>query len=291
MKKQFIWVLVMVLLAVGSFEGLLAESDSKKPRFYIKFAGTGSLASGGDYDDFVVRREAYYASFSGDPRYTITLSKQPFFRGFGGEIGIEAKKHAVGISAGFLAKKFQVDYNLFVSTTGYEANTLWEHEFSAIPIILFLRYKLVDSRLIKAFFTLGEGVYLATYKENRTKTFVGVEQTFLNSSITARKAHLGFHAGVTLDFNISRNFAISIDAGYRLVKFENIEATAFEEDDDSETTTEGILYYKIYNFNEEDATSEFDIDEFDPPKDNWLDLPAVFNLNGFSITVGLKIIF
>lgn len=277
MKRTFFVLLVLVLLVVFSFGGLFA--DSKKPRFYIKLTGTGSFSSGGDFGDFIDRKEAYFAESTAGSSYTTT--KQSLFRGFGGEIGIEVKKHAVGISAGFMAKKFTVD------NPDFGIDDPWEYEFSAVPIFVFLHYKIVDSRFIKTFLTLGEGVYLATYKDNRSAGFENPELI----GIKAKKAHLGFHAGISVDLNISRNLALSIDAGYRLVKFENWKAGGFSEANIEETPLEGVLHYKYYDVEGETGDVEFGIDESDPPTDNWEDLPAVFNLNGFSLTVGLKIIF
>lgn len=289
MKRTFSVWLVVVLVVVGSFGSLWA--DSKKPRFYIKLTGNGSFSSAGDFGDFIDRKEAFFADFAADSRYTIALTKQSFFRGFGGEIGIEVKKHAVGISAGFMAKKFTVDYHYAANNSNYESSYLWEYEFSAVPIFLFIHYKVVDSRFIKAFLTLGEGVYLATYKDNREATYENAQLTFINSGIKARKAHLGFHAGISVDFNISRNLALSLDAGYRLSKFENIKTTGFYEDDNQDVPLEGVLHYKYYNVEGETGDTEFGIDASDPPRNKWEDLPAVLNLNGVSITLGLKITF
>jgi len=289
MKKKFIWVLALVLLVVGSFGDLFA--DEKKPRFYIKLTGNGSFSSAGDFGDFITRKEAFFADFATDSRYTVTLTKQPFFRGFGGEMGIEVKKHAVGISAGYMAKKFTVDYHYAADNSNYESTYLWEYEFSAVPIFLFIHYKVVDSRFIKAFLTLGEGVYLATYRDNRAATFENAQLTFINSGIRARKAQLGFHAGISVDFNISRNLALSLDAGYRLSKFENMNATGSYEDDNQDVPLEGVLHYKYFNVEGETGDTEFGIDASNPPRNKWEDLPAVLNLNGFSVSMGLKIIF
>lgn len=277
---------VLVLLAALCAGNLWAES--KTPRLYIKIQGNGSLSSAGDFGRFLDQKETYYTAFETDPRYTVSLSKQPFFRGFGGEIGIEIKKHAVGISAGYISKKFSIDYRFKADTYEYESAFLWDFEFSAVPIFVFFHYKLIDSRFFNAFFTLGEGVYLATYKDTRAATFENADLTFINSGIKAKQARLGFHAGISLDFNITRNLAIFVDAGYRLVKFKEIKAESFYEDDDQEAGGEGILYY---SFSEKTGDSEFRLDAADPPRLNWLDLPSVLNINGFSLTVGVKVLF
>ena len=286
MKRISFVLPVLVLLAIACTGDLWAEF--KTPRLYIKLQGYGSLSSAGDFGRFIDQKEMYYSTFESDPRYTISLSKQPFFRGFGGEIGIEVKKHAIGFSAGYISKKFSIDYRFEADTYDYENAFLWDFEFSAIPLFVFFHYKLIDSRFFNAYFTLGEGVYLFTYKDTRAVTFKNAELEFINSEIKARQARLGFHAGISLDFNITRNIAIFIDAGYRLAKFKEIEADSFYEDDQQEAIGEGILFYSV---NQKSGDAEFRIDAVDPPRANWEDISSILNLNGVSLAAGLKIIF
>lgn len=288
MKKLLTFVMVPALLFTLGAGVLRAEETKKKPRLYVKFSGLASLAKGGDYGDFVDRREAIYLDSTANPDFTYTVDKQPMFRGFGGEIGVEVKRHAVGISVGFIERTFSVDYQNTNTVTGVVENSLWEHSFKAIPIFLFVHYKVVDSRFIKAFLTVGEGVYLGTYRDDRAVTFQNAGLTFQNSYVEAKRNQLGFHAGLTIDLNISRNFAVSIDAGYRLVKFEKFKATGFYEDDNfTGEIEEGELYYAVNNVTDD---AEFRLDASDPERPLWDELPAVFNLNGFSLSVGLKII-
>jgi hypothetical protein len=286
MKRISFVLPVLVLLAAVCAGGLWAES--KTPRLFIKMEGYGSLSSAGDFGRFIDQKETYYSTFEGDPRYTISLSKQPFFRGFGGEIGIEVKKHAIGFSAGYISKKFSIDYRFEADTSDYESAFLWDFEFSAVPIFVFFHYKLIDSRFFNAFFTLGEGVYLVTYKDTRAMTFENADLKFIDSEIKARQARLGFHAGISLDFNITRNLAIFIDAGYRIAKFKEIEANSYYKDDQQEAVGEGILFYSV---SEKTGDAEFRIDAADPPRTNWMDISSILDLNGVSLAAGLKIIF
>lgn len=286
MKRISFVLTILVLLVALCAGGLWAES--KNPRMYIKMQGYGSLSSAGDFGLFVDQKEAYYTTFETDPRYTISLSKQPFFRGFGGEIGIEVKKHAIGFSAGYISKKFSIDYRFKADNYDYENAFLWDYKFSAIPLFVFFHYKIINSRFFNAFLTIGEGVYLVTYKDTRAVTFKNADLTFINSEIKANQARLGFHAGISIDFNITRNIAISIDAGYRLAKFKEIEANSYYKDDEQEAAGEGILFYSV---NQKTGDAEFRLDAADPPRTNWEDISSILNLNGVSLAAGLKIIF
>ena len=284
MKKQIIGI-VILLLAVG--QGLFA-AEFQKPRFYIKFNGIGSLSGGGDFGDFVDRNETYFTGLSSaSDSYTISFTSPPYFRGYGGEIGIDTNKFAVGISAGYIEKTFHTDYHYASDTSTFVDNYTRDHTFSAIPIFLFVHYKLIDTRFLTTYLTIGEGVYLARYRDDRTETYENYSFTFSNSYIEGKKNSLGFHIGATIDLNISANLALSIEAAYRLTTFKEITAKSYYEDDEQQVEVEGDFYYWINNRTDQ---SRFEIGD---PGDRvfWDGLPAKLNLNGFSLSVGIKITF
>ncbi len=286
-KKSFLLlVLVSVLLFKGSTGILL--SDSKKPRLYIKIKGNASFSSGGDFGDFVDRNDIYFNQLSsGSDDYVISTTKRSFFQGFGGEIGVEVKKHAVGIGFGYISRNFKVDSHYEPEGSDYIENYVREYEFSAIPIFLFIHYKIVDRRFMKAFLTLGEGVYLTTYRDERAFTFENADRTFANSYVKSKKNHLGFHVGASIDFNISRNLALFIDAGYRLANFKEMKADEFYEDDNEQELNEEEDFY--YGINRQTAQARFTAGEAGGAL--WDEEPAKLNLSGFSLSVGVKIIF
>ena len=270
-KKSFLLlVFVSLFLLKGSIGTLL--SDSKKPRLYIKIKGNdiyfNQLSS--DSDDFV-----------------ISTTKRPFFQGFGGEIGLEVKKHAVGIGFGYISRNFKIDSHYAPDSSDYIENYVREYEFSAIPIFLFIHYKIVDRRFIKAFLTLGEGVYLTTYRDERTFTFENADRTFANSSVKSKKNNLGFHVGASIDFNIFRNLALFVDAGYRLASFKKMKADEFYEDDNVQELNEEKDFY--YGINRQTAQARFTAGEIGGML--WDEELAKLNLSGFSLSVGVKIIF
>ena len=283
MKKQLIG-LVILLWAVG--QGLV-YSEYQNPRLYIKFNGIGSIAAGGDFGNFIDRNETYFTGLNSNAAYNISFTSPSFFRGFSGEIGIDAAKYAVGISMGYLEKKFHIDYSFVNGTTGYEDHYTREHTFSALPIFLFIHYKIINTRALTTYFTLGEGVYLARYRDKRSETFQNYSLTYTNSLVESKKNRLGFHVGVTIDLNIAKFLALSLEGAYRLTSFKEMIAKSYYEDDNQQVTAEGDFYYWINN---RTGQGRFDVG---PPDDKvfWDGLPAQLNLNGFSFSVGLKITF
>jgi hypothetical protein len=280
--KKHIISIVIFLLVMG--QGLFA-AEFQKPRFYIKFKGMGSLSGGGNFGDFVELNETYFTGLNNSSdSYTISVTSPPYLRGYGGEIGFDANKCAVGISAGYIEKTFHIDYH-------HEADAIEnytrDHTFSAIPIFLFVHYKVIDTRLLTTFLTIGEGVYLARYRDHMEKTVEEAKIISTTSNLESKKNSLGFHIGATIDINISANLALSIEAGYRLTSFKEMIAENIEDVDGTEVEGEGDFYYW---FNKRTEQAQFRIG---PPGDRlFIDgEPAVLNLNGFSLNIGLKITF
>jgi hypothetical protein len=244
MGKKISYVLLWVLLAAVSVESLPAQTQ--KPRLYVKFSGNAVFSSAGDFGDFVDKN---------DPAATT----RSFFRGYGGEIGLEMKKHSVGVSAGYMERYL-------------DTGSLTRRSFSAVPILLFIRYKLVNGSFFKASLTLGEGIYLAAYKEKTADTVL----------LKSMKNSLGFHGGVSVDLNIFKFLAIFVDAGYRLVSFKEMKGKDYRT---SGAPLEGDFYYQA---NQDLGQYVFFIKQ--PNKAVPGSRPAVLNLNGFALSAGLKII-
>jgi hypothetical protein len=289
-RSGYVRVAAVLLLVLFSSAIDVCAVDSQKPRFYIKIKGIGTNATGGNYGDFVDLTESYFTGLN-DPSqgYNIALTKAPYFKGYGGEIGFETKKYAVGISGGYIEKNLQIDYSFVDPVTGEGNSYIRDHKYSAIPIFIFVHYKLIDTRFLNAFLTLGEGVYLTTYRDDVNQTFSNQELTYSTSYVESKKNHIGFHLGTTLDFKISKNLAFFVEAAYRIAKFKSMEAEDYYIDDEGEIgPTEGEFYYWT---NSETGESRLTIGAPSSKKTEWEGLPTEFNLDGFSLSVGIKITF
>ena len=188
---------------------------------------------------------------------------------------------------GYIEKTFHIDYHNESETSDFVDNYTRDHTFSAIPIFLFVHYKIIDTRLLTTYLTIGEGVYVARYRDERVQTYENYSLTFANSYIESKKNSLGFHIGATIDLNISANLALSIEAAYRLTNFKEMTAELYFEDDDQQVEDEGDFYYWINNRTDQ---ARFEVGD---PGDRlfWDGLPTELNLNGFSLSVGIKITF
>ncbi len=288
--KTFLVFLLLALLAAGMAHDLTAETESKKserPRFYIKFDGLGSLSTAGNFGDFIDIEEAYLDDLALLPAHEMSITKDPYFMGFTGEIGVQVKKHAVGISVGYLKKSLTYTQHSELNS-GLITDTEREYRFAAIPIFLFIRYKLLELSFIDGFVTVGEGVYLTTYSDDFNTT--NSSGTVLSDAgyIEGRKNSLAFHAGITLDFKITKFLALSMDAGYRLSSMKEPEGVNYSLiNGGTGVLTEGTLYYGADQL----KTNATTLDLEDNVGDTVEPVPAVFNMNGFSLSAGLKLIF
>jgi len=289
MKKRIYFIIFLVVLSFSLF-----AAETRKPRLYLKFSGIGSIANGGDFNDFIDRNDFYLTDINNSSDlYTISTSQTSFFRGFAGEIGVNVKSYAVGISFGYIEKNFHIDYHYADDDSDYVESYTRDHTFSAIPIFLYIHYKIIGTRFLTAYLTLGEGVYLAKYRDDRSITYEnfqnesGDDITFVESYIESKKNRLGFHLGTTIDLNITGNFSLSIEAAYRFVSFKEMVANSYYKDDVEEDEEEGDFYYWINSRNE---SAQFTIG---PPTNKifWGGEPAKLNLNGFSFSIGIKITF
>ena len=276
-------------MAVSGCESFLAaKMKLQKPRFYIKVKGMGSLAAGGDFDHFVELNDIYFNGLNDNsPEHDIKVTTPPpYFLGFGGEIGLETDRFAIGIAAAYIEKKFALDYHHVDESTTIENDYVETYKFSAIPIFLLINYKIIDTSSFAAGLTVGQGVYLASYSDHRAQTFKNFDITFVNSYVKSHKARPGFHLGTTLELKITQNLGLVAEAAYRWVKFEEMKARDYYEDNNGVNENEGDFYYWS---NRRTGEVQFGIGVNSRP--NWDSTLAVLNLDGFSFSVGIKITF
>ncbi len=276
----------VLLIMAGSMEARTAKPQ--KPRFYIKFNGMGSVTTGGDYGLMVKANELFFPDLDASSTTTSIQTKTDrFFRGYGGEIGFETPRFAVGVSAGYLEKNFAVTAHE-TWDLGAVSDYTRNFQFSALPLFVMIHYKVIDTSFLSAFVTVGEGVYLAKYRDEFAQTLQNQTLTFANKVVEGKRNSLGFQIGTTVDLKFTRNLAIFLEATYRLVQFKELKATDYYEDDERVITKEGNLYYWLNSITGE---TRFAVGAPTVSQLPWEGLPAVLNLNGFSFSAGIKIIF
>lgn len=267
------------------------EYKFKKPRLYFKVQGMGSNATGGHFGDFTEINEIYFNSLpASDSNYDVTTDVPSNFLGYGAEIGLETKRYSVGLSVGYIEKNFHLDY-YYGEDSGYVNSYTRDHTFSAVPIFFLVHYKVVETSFLTLNLTVGEGVYLGKYKDERFQEYENYDIASVHSIIECKKARLGFQAGITVDLKISQNLALSVAATYRTVRFEELEGSSYYEDVDTKGAASASESEGAFNYWYNDFTGEARFGLDDPPGTRWSNDPALLDLDGFSISVGLKLTF
>ncbi len=295
-KKRFgsggLLLLVLTICFHLMFSGHLSARKKRKsiiPHFYIKFKALGTNSTAGNFGEFIERNEIYFPEYaSTHSEYDIAVSAPRYFVGYGGEIGFETERFGVGFAAEYIERNFHTDYEYISASSGERITYTRDQSFRAVPIFLFVHYRLIDTRLLNIYLTLGEGVFLGRYQDDYRQTITNTSTVSATSLTTSNMNQLGFHVGTTIDFKISRFLSLSLEAGYRRVHFKELEADNVLTETSGVTETTGELYYWT---NESSGESRFVIGPPDDSKLNWEGLPALIDLDGFSFSIGLKITF
>jgi len=286
-KKPFLFFTILFLFFINFSESLFPASKYSKPRLFIKFRGNINFLDGGDFNDMIDEDRVYFDGLINSGKdYVITTETNSFFTGYGVEIGLEAGKYAVGIEIGFLVREYLIDFSLSEQQWNYRADYIWDQKFNAIPIIVNHYFKIINSKFITSFVTIGGGIYLSKIAYSRNDTYLNETISFANTNLEARRNFLGLHLGVTMEFNFTSNVVLFIDAMYRYVGFKNYSATLNYENDNLSIEVEGDLFYLI---NKNSGKGKFWVGNYD--EEVWDEYPVSLNMNGFSLAAGIKIIF
>lgn len=283
------WILLISIVMWLALPGSGANENGS-PRFYFQFNVTRTNPYAGHFGDFIEKSQVYFNSFTTTPGYTISTEKDSFFLGYRGEIGLQVKNIAIGFSAGFISRDFSVKSLYENPTDGSVETYSHRYRFSAVPIFLFLHYRLFNSRWLSGYLTVGEGVYLGKLRDDRSITYENnpaeLVNNYVNSYIDATRNQLGFHFGTSIDIKLTGNIAISIEGAYRWVKFKDITAQGYYEDNQ----VTGVKTKGDYYLWENSRTGEvrFGIGK-ESPGARWSSTPVRLDLDGFFLGVGIKI--
>jgi len=256
----------------------------KQGGFFIKLKGGASLIEGGDFRTMIDGQTAYFDEFDiNNDRYTISHKDPPVFMGGAAEIGIDLGMIAIGVEAGILTNTYQIDY---AYSGSYDHTYIWDHTLSAIPILLNLYVKLVDTASLNLSINAGGGMYMGKYKENTDHDWIGNSYyEYATDILDTKQNAFGFHGGIVIDLKLSGNFIIFIEAKYRLVSFNKMTGTETYEDNQSSDDWVGDLHLA------ESKTSDMVyLMVNDSISSAYTHAAAELNLNGIAIAFGIQII-
>jgi len=137
----------------------------------------------------------------------------------GGEIVIDLMPQiGIGLGAGYLLVEKESALELDVQGSGRQTNST-KPKISAIPFTasLYLGLPVGDFLNLKAFG--GVGYYMGKYEWNSTWTYSSYAK---KSTFESESNVIGFHGGVSLEFNLADSFAFVVDGMYRVAKLKDL---------------------------------------------------------------------
>ena len=251
---------------------------------YVQVGGGPMFSRAGDYYLVVSQRYLYnreeefkLGTYMGKSAGT---TRSPLFLGYKGEIGYQSDHFAVGVESG----PFRRDYE----ERGYHYTYPgpWNFTFTVVPIVLNLKYEIIELSFLRTCLVGGVGLYMADFDS----TLVWESNGMIVSQDLYSQNSWGFHLGGLAEITISPNWVGFLDARVRLVNFNKMKGTTtYFKGTPDETVYEGDLFYhehmqygweNMVGFNSIASTSALiPIREAD------------FNLSGLDVTIGLKFIF
>ncbi len=296
--KKFLLFLVLESILVVLF----VRADST---FFLKLSGgVGFLKNGGDLKRWMESRSADWKDWGMQGSWSYEFSSlisEPTL-----EAGIKIiSPFSVCLGVGYLPKKWTETYD---ASSPFEAagnRTTWTEkiQLDIVPLtfsgLLSFPISIADINIQG-----GIGYYAAKFKYSMSGTELDPNRlgkpkyqwTFSETFESSRIYKLGYHFDLGLDFNLSSQLSISVDAFYRKVDFTDIKGTKHYK---SEQTwvggsefiegSESDVIWILENIPGPAGETRYHLEfwnHYDPP-----DKPFLFSLDGIFLRAGLKIRF
>lgn len=290
LKKKYLpaGLLILLLSPIGT-NLLFSQYEIKysKLRFYVKIKGSAAFAKAGDFGALIDGNELVYPQ---QDSYNGTVTKDSYFQGFGGEIGLEVDRYSIGIEVGHLAKSFDTSQNSTGQTTSFSGSTVERTgTLSVMPVLVNIHYSLINHPVFKIKTNLGFGWYLAKYKETSIETFESGSITSSEGTLKTKTSFPGIRTGLTLQINVMKKISLFVEGIYRIAPFKNFNGDVRYKDDYHlfDEYYKGNLFYLVNN---DTGEGRFAIED-DLSTSSWTGEKAKSAITGFSVNVGIKLTF
>ncbi|MFC2156255.1 hypothetical protein ACFLT9_00320 [Acidobacteriota bacterium] len=197
--------LLLVLLVINIGYGQVDQTE--KPRgFFLRSGGGVAYLGGGDFGDMIKINGNNFPEFS-DVRGT------SYFKSFGGEIGYDLGRVMVGFESGFISRSFDVvvDDGLYHGP--------WEHRFSAVPLLLNMYIRMLNTKNWRSYLLLGGGLYVGKYRETWNWDYLPVEGEKQTGWEESKATRPGYHFGGTSEFQFNNLISVFVEARFVFAPF------------------------------------------------------------------------
>jgi len=262
---------------------LITGPAQAQGKFSFKVTGGLAYASAADINNGLQGLADLYETVFVDYGWSVTNGYAAAHLGmdFGAEFSLEiAPNVSVGLGVGYLkvSKSSHLDFT-YGSVTATQS---WAPQITAIPITLTFYYDLPVGPTVKVTLHGGLGYYLAKYKDTQHIDYFGVFNPTADTSANG----LGFHGGIGLEFQLTAQFGLLLEARGRYAAFGNVTGTNTW----SGGSTTGKLYF--YEFEETGYGWFPAVGIWDTtPSGAWIRnvREAKIDFNGFSLRLGFVV--
>jgi hypothetical protein len=251
-------LLVLTFLAGPSAAG--EKKDSFKPSLSFRLMAEVNYLSVGDLNTFVASFDGFLKAPAGLGSYLGGKSKPIGRFSPAGEGELQwnfSPRLAVSAGSGYIYAKANSDFQAIgdfpMTVAGNPAlwHLIWKQNVKAIPITASVLYSLPVTPRVSYFIKGGAACYFSSAYLLRRIELAGIvgygipESPLIVDEYKVRKIGLGVHGGAGLEFRISSNLAITLEAKGRYAKIRNLQAARIHRNDtvdQGQTFESGILY-------------------------------------------------
>ena len=281
-------------------EKIVKDPDfwEEEPEFFkgiglrVKLTGGVDFFNAGDIGKGTKGSFDSTSDFLSSEGYTLDKRREPFHSAYdvsGDVILYVTPKLGIGLGVGYI---FAHNTNLIIISGGNIASFREISscpEIAAVPIRLGLFFTLPIHRLFSISFNSGTSLFLTRYSYSLSTGWKDQKNIFQ----TATARNLGFHGGIELEVNISRRAIFFIEGQGRYAKISNFKGEEIVSEWGVTQSYIGYVHSKengtLY-YLEKGKYSYLAIREQEPSGFETV-RKATFDLTGFSLRVGLIVLF
>lgn len=292
-KQSLLQISIIIFLLILPEIGKTEEKLPGK-NFFLKLSGGMSYLSLGDTNKYAEGYTNYLKTSSYDMGMEVNGELEKIHFGFDieGDVVVDITPHfGISFGTGYLSAEKGEDESKMVVTYS-EGSQIWSQEtkVSAIPIRLGAYYSIPLSLKTKISFQAGAGYYFARwsniFRKETTTGYWGVLEG------KASRNTIGFQGGMGIEYRISSNMILVIEACGRYVKMSKFKGEGkFSSTQGFDYKVEkGTLYYYEAEIAPYGWIPLLSVLDSEPSHSSYRNIrEAVVDFTGFSLRAGLKI--
>lgn len=298
-NKKIIWLLFILFFIIFNKISFSEERQRYKPRFSIKLTAGGGYVAIGDMNKHLDSMNNYKdmlgTSMSDVSGKIEKLNNWSIDWEL--ELKIDASpKMAFGIAASFFHRRNQSSiYAYQVPEFGRDYEMIFKPEIKVImPFGLNLYYSIYSGSKLNVFINSGIGWYLGKMTENKIENFIYPlgDDNFKNRYWEVENnVSLGFQGGVGFEYSLKKNLALVVELKGRYLRISNLKGTVKYETNFGSGLTlgdGGTLHFFRYGYYY-DLDIPLPVGVCDANEIEEIERPAVLDLSGFSLRIGIRI--